>query len=142
MGSGAADLPKSSETVSSYAARTKTEKTEESPVSEPGKTAATVGPTESEIATVAYQLWLDKGCPAGSDQEDWLRAEAMLKNGLVANCEDLSRRPSISRCEARIDSEKLAEFRYGENWEVWESEWGGARWMWGHSRVEVSNRAA
>src|ERR1035438_5130748 len=33
--------------------------------------------TEGEIATVAYQLWLDNGCPVGSDQEDWFRAEAM-----------------------------------------------------------------
>jgi len=51
--------------------------------------------TEGEIATVAYQLWLDNGCPVGSDQEDWFRAEAMLKNALIAKCEDLARRPSI-----------------------------------------------
>ena len=51
------------------------------------KTAATVSPTESEIAAVAYQLWVNNGCPVGSDQEDWFRAEAMLKNALVAKCE-------------------------------------------------------
>jgi hypothetical protein len=58
------------------------------------KTAATVRPTESEIAAVAYQLWLDNGCPVGSEQEDQLRAEAMLKDTFVATCEDMSRRPS------------------------------------------------
>ena len=57
---------------------------ERSTVIEPVKTAAIVGPTESEIATLAYQLWQDKGCPVGSDKEDWFRAEAMLKNTLVA----------------------------------------------------------
>jgi hypothetical protein len=63
---------------------------ERSTVSEPVKTAATIGPTESEIATLAYQLWQDNGCPVGSDKEDWFRAEAMLKNALVAKRQDLS----------------------------------------------------
>ena len=103
---------------------------ERSAVSESVKTAATVSPTESEIAAVAYQLWLDNGCPVGSDQEDWFRAEAMLKNALVAKCEDLSRRPSIPRCDTRTESEMVAEFRWEGHWEVWEMEWGGARWIW------------
>ena len=108
------------------------------------ETAATVSLTESEIATVAYQLWLDNGRPVGSNQEDWFRAEAMLKNALVAKCEDLARRPSIPRCDARRESEMLAEFLWEGHWEIWESEWGGARWIWdlGRSSVEVSNRAA
>lgn len=117
---------------------------ERNTVSESVKTAAAVSPTESEIATVAYQLWLDNGCPVGSDQEDWFRAEAILKNALVAQCEDLSRRPSIPRRGPRTESEMLGEFRWEGHWEVWESEWGGARWVsdLGHSSVEVSNRAA
>ena len=100
-------------------------------LSEAIATAATVSPTESEIATAAYQLWLDNGCPAGSDQEDWFRAEAMLlKNALVAKCEDLPRRPSIPRYEYRTEFEMLVEFQWQGHWEVWESEWGGARWVW------------
>jgi hypothetical protein len=99
-------------------------------VSESVKTAATVSAAESEIATVAYQLWLDNGCRVGSDQEDWFRAEAMLKNALVAKCEDLLRRSSIPRCDIPTESEMLAEFRWEGHWEVWESEWGGARWTW------------
>jgi hypothetical protein len=93
------------------------------------KTAATVSPTESEISTVAYRLWLDNGRPVGSDQEDWLRAEEMLQNEL-AQCEDLSRGPSIPRFDTRADSEVLIEFRWEGHWEVWEREWGGARWIW------------
>ena len=66
---------------------------ERSTVSEPVKTAATFGPTESEIAALAYQLWQDNGCPVGSDKEDWFRAEAMLKNALVAKRQDLPGAP-------------------------------------------------
>ena len=107
------------------------------------KTAATVSPTESEIATVAYQLWLEMGCPIGSDQEDWFRAEAMLKNALVVTCEDLFRRPSIPCRDTRTESEMLAEFPWEGHWEVWEREWVSARWVWDvrASRVGVSNRA-
>jgi Protein of unknown function (DUF2934) len=99
-------------------------------IQEPSETAATVSPTDSEIATAAYLLWLDNGCPAGLDQEYWFRAEAMLKNALVARYEDLSRRPWIPDNDIRTESEMLVEFRWEGHWEVWESEWGGARWIW------------
>jgi len=86
MGSDATALPKSADTMLSDAA---TVMPDTSTVSESMKTAATVSPTESEIATLAYQLWQDNGCPVGSDQEDWFRAERMLKNVLVPKCKDL-----------------------------------------------------
>jgi hypothetical protein len=110
---------------------------ERSTVSEYVKTGATVSrPTESEIARIAYQLWLDNGCPVGSEQENWFRAEAMLNNGLVAKCEDVSRSPSTSGCDTRTESEMVVEFGWEGHWEAWEREWGGARWIWdlGHSR--------
>lgn len=117
---------------------------EMSPVSEPAKTPGIVNPTESEIATVAYQLWLDSGCPIGSDQEHWFRAEAMLRNALVAKHEDLSRRPSRPRRDTLTESEMVAEFtweRWEGHWEVWEREWGCARWIWDVRESSVSNRA-
>jgi len=41
----------------------------------------TVAATASdEIAALAYQLWNERGCPAGSPDEDWFRAEAELNN--------------------------------------------------------------
>ena len=109
---------------------------ERSTVSELVKTAATVGPTESEIATVAHQLWQDNGCSVGSDKKDWFRAEAMLKNALVANGQELSGRLSGPRDDNRTEFEMLAEFRWEGHWVVWESEWGGPRWIWDlvHSR--------
>jgi hypothetical protein len=82
---GSTALQKSAETKLNEAA---TVMPDRSTVSESRKTVVTVNATESEIATLAYQLWQDKGCPVGSDQEDWFRAEAMLKNALVAKSED------------------------------------------------------
>ena len=118
MGSDATALQGSPETMS------------RSTANESVKAAAAVSPTESEIATVAYQLWLNSGCPAGSDQEDWFRAEAMLKAALAAKCEDLSRGPSIPGCDTRAESETRAEFRWRGHWEVWEMEWGEPHWIW------------
>jgi hypothetical protein len=39
---------------------------------------ATAGPTQEQVAALAYQLWLQRGCPVGSDREDWFQAEAQL----------------------------------------------------------------
>jgi Protein of unknown function (DUF2934) len=37
---------------------------------------------DEAVAKLAYQLWLDRGCPEGSPEEDWLRAEQVLDAGL------------------------------------------------------------
>jgi len=106
---------------------------EMSTVNEPGNTVGIVGPAENEIAKLAHQLWLDSGCPIGSDQEHWFRAEAMLRNALDAKCADLSRRPSNPRRETRAEFETVAEFtleRWEGHWEAWEREWPCARWVW------------
>jgi len=115
---------------------------EMSTLSESAKTAATASPTESEIATVAYRLWLERGGPAASDQQDWLRAEAMLKKALAVKCEDLFGSPATPCRDTRTESEMPADFRWEGHWEVWEREWGGARWVWDvrDSRVGVSSR--
>lgn len=134
---GSAQEP--SETIASDTARMIFERTA---LGQSVKAEATASPTESEIAAVAYQLWVSNGCPAGSDREDWYRAEAILKDSLAANCEDPSRRPPIPRCDSRAGFEMVAEFRYEGHWEVWEREWGGARWIWDDATpgVGVSNQ--
>jgi hypothetical protein len=33
---------------------------------------------QDETARVAYQLWLERGSPQGSPEEDWFRAEQLL----------------------------------------------------------------
>jgi len=35
---------------------------------------------ESKIRWRAYELWLARGCPTGSDQEDWFRAKEELSS--------------------------------------------------------------
>ena len=34
---------------------------------------------EAAIAARAHECWQERGCPIGSDQEDWFRAEQELK---------------------------------------------------------------
>ena len=42
--------------------------------------AATANPRQKQIVeALAYQLWLQRGCPVGSDQEDWFQAEKELR---------------------------------------------------------------
>jgi hypothetical protein len=36
-------------------------------------------PTNDEIATLAYRIWIERGCPIGSADDDWFQAEAELK---------------------------------------------------------------
>jgi hypothetical protein len=38
----------------------------------------TMAPAEHDIAKLAYALWEARGCPVGSPEEDWFRAEAEL----------------------------------------------------------------
>ena len=35
-------------------------------------------PEREDIACLAYQLWQERGCPNGSPDEDWYRAEEQL----------------------------------------------------------------
>jgi len=44
-------------------------------------------PTSQGIAALAYELWQSRGCPDGSPEEDWFRAERELqarRNGRAA----------------------------------------------------------
>jgi hypothetical protein len=34
---------------------------------------------EKTIAALAHQLWIERGCPIGSQEEDWFNAESALK---------------------------------------------------------------
>ncbi len=36
-------------------------------------------PNHDDIAALAYALWQERGCPIGSPDEDWFRAESELK---------------------------------------------------------------
>ena len=41
-------------------------------------------PAGTDTAALAYRLWQERGCPMGSPEEDWFRAESELKHGAVA----------------------------------------------------------
>jgi cbb3-type cytochrome oxidase cytochrome c subunit len=45
----------------------------------PAKAKATSLPSETEIKTRAYEIYVSEGCQDGHDQEYWLRAEAELR---------------------------------------------------------------
>jgi DUF2934 family protein len=34
-----------------------------------------------QIEALAYQLWVERGCPVGSPEVDWWRAEDEMRNG-------------------------------------------------------------
>ncbi len=39
-------------------------------------------PSQQQIAELAYGYWLARGCPIGSPEADWFRAERELQNPL------------------------------------------------------------
>lgn len=45
-----------------------------------GSKLLSVEPDQHQIQELAYQLWLERGCPLGSPEDDWFRAEAELKS--------------------------------------------------------------
>lgn len=34
--------------------------------------------SSQDLSALAYSLWMERGCPEGSPDEDWYRAEALL----------------------------------------------------------------
>jgi len=36
------------------------------------------GRPQENIAVLAYQLWIERGCPIGSPEDDWYEAERQL----------------------------------------------------------------
>ena len=36
---------------------------------------------EQDVADLAYQRWVERGCPQGSAEEDWFQAEHELRSG-------------------------------------------------------------
>ena len=46
--------------------------------SETSVQSAELRPAHEQIALLAYALWQQRGCPEGSSDEDWFRAEQEL----------------------------------------------------------------
>ncbi|QOY87511.1 DUF2934 domain-containing protein [Paludibaculum fermentans] len=96
---------------------------------EPVEQAPMEWPTESQIAALAYQLWVAKGCPLGTNREDWLLAEAMLQAVFAAIRRGPSSDPISFDRDSGVEEDLAAEVPWDGHWEVWEREWGGARWV-------------
>ncbi len=49
------------------------------PAAQAVDTPVSYKPTHEEIAAVAFEYWIARGCQGGSADEDWLRAEQELR---------------------------------------------------------------
>jgi hypothetical protein len=47
------------------------------------ESAASPTIAQADIAALAYELWQDRGCPIGSPEEDWFRAQERLSAAAV-----------------------------------------------------------
>lgn len=52
----------------------------EPPVADALAVGADVEEMRAQIQARAYHLWLERGCPVGSPEVDWLRAEDEIRN--------------------------------------------------------------
>ena len=46
----------------------------------PASSATLSPPTHDQVAALAHQLWIERGCPEGSDMDNWLEAERILRS--------------------------------------------------------------
>ena len=58
---------------------------------------------EKEIAVLAYQFWHERGCPIGSDQADWFRAERELAGANRTDEEEVGNSISTERSIAHAE---------------------------------------
>jgi Protein of unknown function (DUF2934) len=69
--------------------------------------ATAAEPTHEQIEALAYTLWQRRGCPRGSPEVDWLKAERTLRpsaytdSGIGATEEEVNMRGTVPQ---RIDS--------------------------------------
>ena len=47
---------------------------------QPAELPASILLTELDVANLAYQRWVKRGCPEGSPEEDWYEAEHELQS--------------------------------------------------------------
>jgi len=52
----------------------------QTPPEEGARLAMSKTDSYEEVATLAYQLWIERGCPIGSPEVDWFQAEEQLKD--------------------------------------------------------------
>jgi hypothetical protein len=55
-----------------------------------GKRRTASAPSHEEVAQVAYELFLQRGCEHGHDGEDWLTAERIVQERRRAGLSEVS----------------------------------------------------
>ena len=76
-------MPKQRSKVAAPAASAAGGPVESTPAGNPAESTPAGPPstsTHDEIASLAYALWHARGCPDGSSEEDWFRAEHQLRS--------------------------------------------------------------
>jgi hypothetical protein len=70
-------------------------------------------PSRDQIAALAHAIWIDRGCPPGTEVENWLEAERQLRaqgnvatpiNGAQPVIDDRALDPDVSKA-GQIDRE-------------------------------------
>lgn len=54
----------------------------------------------SQVRDLAYQLWMEQGCPVGRDKENWFEAERLLgeaRHGATSKQEKKARKKSKAK---------------------------------------------
>ena len=96
-----------------------------------------------QIAVLAYRLWEERGCPDGSAEADWERAEATLRESGEPQIEieslQLSESPSV---ESGEQDDSLGEAWSSEGRAVTSSDDPAERPSFGASRSRSRRRSA
>jgi hypothetical protein len=67
---------------------------------------------EKEIALLAYQFWQERGCPIGSDQDDWFRAEREVARSKIRDDDEVGSESADERSMARGEETDSPPLRF------------------------------
>ena len=88
------------------------------PLNESVHSALSENLDEKEIAVFAYRFWHERGCPIGSDQEDWFRAERELAESKRTGEEAVGNQTSAEGHKASVEGTASTMLRFPERSEV------------------------
>jgi hypothetical protein len=88
------------------------------PLNEPVQPAVSDNVDGKEIARLAYQLWQERGCPIGTDQEDWFRAERELAGLKRTGEEGVASQNPAERPMTSTEEADLTKLRFPERSEI------------------------
>jgi hypothetical protein len=69
---------------------------------------ATPKVTHEKIAMRAYEKWVHRGCVHGTDQQDWLEAEAELQAEMNRGASHATARPAVAPAKSAAPAPQAA----------------------------------